>query len=269
MRPSILKALNPDIIVEMLDMAYRLEEWDKMLNAAGVLHSYAQCVYEERLYHKAKGLPVPNLDTGRPLVYYFGFSHLMRGIAYLNKQMYSQSKESISCYAELGWMEDLGSEGQAVAEEFRGLARANLYIVEILSGRTEVLEEYTRFLEEHPEELLPGLGAIVQAAVQYGLDVKDLLDRYAEQSAGFGAYEDRDNISQYYCYCYHLALYRMQEGSAQEALDWTIHSLQLAHRSGHDGHFKRSLALYEKLRGIETAEGDRRYDEVLADCLAM
>lgn len=46
MYPSIMKSLNPDIIVEMLELAYRFEDWDKMLNTTGILYSYAQCIYE-------------------------------------------------------------------------------------------------------------------------------------------------------------------------------------------------------------------------------
>ncbi|MEK3880700.1 DNA-binding protein [Paenibacillus sp. FSL M7-0420] len=267
MRPSILKLLNPDIIVEMLDMAYRLEDWDKMLNTAGILYSYAQCIYEERQYHKAKGLPLPLVDTQRPLVYYFGFSHLMQGIAYQKQRKYDEARETIYRYAELGWMEDLGVEGEAIAEEFRGLACANLYIVEILSGRTEFLEGYTQFLQDNPEELLPGLGTIVQAAVQYRLDVDDLLHTFAEQSAGFGDYEDAGNLSHYFNYCYYLALYHKRAGRLPEALDWTMQSLRLAHQSGHDGNFKRCLALFELLRGKVTVEEERRYREVMAECL--
>ncbi|MEK3900242.1 DNA-binding protein [Paenibacillus sp. FSL R7-0179] len=269
MRPSILKLLNPDIIVEMLEMANRLEDWNKVLNTAGILHSYAQCIYEERQYHKAKGLPVPLMDMQRPLVYYFGFSHLMRGIAYQKQQKYDEAREMIYRYAELGWMEDLGVEGETIAEEFRGLARANLYMVDILSGKNGLLEEYRCFLQDHPEELLPGLGTILQAAVDYGLDVDDLLHTFAEQSAGFGDYEDAGNLSYYLNYCYHLALYHKRGGRLPEAMDWMMQALRLAHQSRHDSNFKRCLASFEALRGKVTAEESRRYDEVLADCLAQ
>ncbi|MFC6647903.1 DNA-binding protein [Paenibacillus rhizoplanae] len=269
MRPSILKLLNPDIIVEMLEMAYRLEDWDKMLNTAGILYSFAQCIYEERQYHKAKGLPVPLVDTQRPLVYYFGFSHLMQGIAYQKQQKYDEARETIYCYAELGWMEELGGEGEEIAEEFRYLARANLYIVEILSGRMEFLEGYTQFLQDNPEELLPGLGTIVQAAVHYRLDVDDLLHRFAEQSAGFGDYEDADNLSHYFSYCYHLALYHRRAGRLQEGLDWTMQSLRLAHQSRHDGNFKRCLALFEALREGLTDEQAGGYHGLLQECLGQ
>ncbi|WP_341346211.1 DNA-binding protein [Paenibacillus sp. FSL H3-0469] len=269
MRPFILKILNPDIIVEMLEMANRLEDWDKMLNTAGILYSYAQCIYEERQYHKAKGIPVPLMDMQRPLVYYFGFSHLMRGIAYQKQQKYDDAREMIYRYAELGWMEDLGEEGEVIAEEFRGLARANLYMVDILSGQTGLLEEYCCFLQDHPEELLPGLGTILQAAVDYGLDVDDLLHTFAEQSAGFGDYEDAGNLSHYFSYCYHLALYHKRTGRIQEALDWMMQSLRLAHQSGHDGNFKRCLALFEALREGVTDEQAGGYHELLQECLGQ
>ncbi|WP_405105321.1 DNA-binding protein [Paenibacillus sp. FSL K6-1217] len=269
MRPSVLKLLNPDIIVEMLEMAYRLEDWDKVLNTAGILYSYAQCIYEERQYHKATGHPVPLMDMQRPLVYYFGFSHLMRGFAYQKQQKYDDAREMIYRYAELGWIEDLGVEGEAIAEEFRGLARANLYAVEILSGKTGLLEEYCCFLQDHPEELLPGLGTILQAAVDYRLDVDDLLHTFAEQSAGFGDYEDAGNLLHYFSYCYHLALYHKRAGRIQEALDWMMQSLRLAHQSRHDGNFKRCLALFEALWEGVTDEQAGEYHELVQKCLGQ
>ncbi|MEK4061477.1 MULTISPECIES: DNA-binding protein [Paenibacillus] len=267
MYPSIMKSLNPDIIVEMLELAYRFEDWDKMLNTTGILYSYAQCIYEERQYCKAKKLPVQILDTERPLVYYFGFSHLMRGIVCQKQGKYEEARNSIFCYAELGWMEDLGEDGIEIAEEFRYLARANLYIVEILSGKTELLEGYARFLQENPEELLPGLDTILQAAIQYGLDVDGLLHTFAEQSAGFGDYEDADNISHYYSYCYHLALYHKREDRVPEALDWTMNCLELFHRSGHDRNFKKCLALFELLRVAATDEQIQRYQNIMMQFL--
>ncbi|WP_331709828.1 hypothetical protein [Paenibacillus riograndensis] len=55
----------------------------------------------------------------------------------------------------------------------------------------------------------------------------------------------------------------------QEALEWTIQSLRLAHQSRHDGNFKRCLALFESLREDVTEEQARRYHEVLTECLGQ
>lgn len=54
-----------------------------------------------------------------------------------------------------------------------------------------------------------------------------------------------------------------------EAVDWTLQALLLAHRSGHDGHFKHCLALFAALREGVTEEQTRRYHEVLAECLGQ
>ncbi|WP_144415290.1 DNA-binding protein [Paenibacillus durus] len=267
MRPSILRSLKPDIIVEMLEMAFHCENWDKLLNTSDILYSYAQCIYEERQYYKAKKLPVPLVNMARPLVYYYGFSHLMRGIAYQKQGQYDQARESIDKYAELGWMEDLGEEGMQIVEEFRFLARANGFALDILSGKTERLAEYVVFLKNNPEELLPGLDTILQAALRHGLNVDELLDTFAEQAAEFGEYEDAGNVSHYYSYCYHLALYHKQAGGQDKALKYVMQALMLAHQSGNDRNFKKCMALFESLREGATEERIRQFEERLRGCL--
>ncbi|MDT3425288.1 tetratricopeptide (TPR) repeat protein [Paenibacillus forsythiae] len=267
MRPSILKLLKPDIIVEMLEMVFQFENWDKLLNTSDILYSYAQCIYEERQYFKAKRLPVPHVEMARPLVYYYGFSHLMRGTACQKQGQYDQARESINKYAELGWMEDLGEEGMQIVEEFKFLARANGYALDILSGKTERLAEYVAFLQDNPEELLPGLDTVLQAALRHNLNVDHLLDAFAEQEAEFGEYEDAGNVSHYYSYCYHLALYHKQAGRQDQALTYVMRSLILAHDSGNDRNFKKSMALFESLREGAAEERLQQFEERLRGCL--
>ncbi|WP_240036734.1 hypothetical protein [Paenibacillus amylolyticus] len=95
MRSSILKSLKPDIIVEMLDMAVAFENWNKVLETAGVLYQCAQCIYEERVECQEKGGSKLYTHTERPLVYYMGWSHMMRGMAY-QKQGRSIRRELVS-----------------------------------------------------------------------------------------------------------------------------------------------------------------------------
>ncbi|MNN59235.1 hypothetical protein D3C81_1743370 [compost metagenome] len=108
--------------------------------------------YEERQYCKATGKRIPFIKMDHPLVYYFSISEQMRGIAYLNLGDYEQARNSIYRYAELGWVEDLGEEGQVITRDFRLLAKVNLYAVEILSGKTELLNDYVRVLQSFPRK---------------------------------------------------------------------------------------------------------------------
>ncbi|WP_311080837.1 DNA-binding protein [Paenibacillus polymyxa] len=267
MRTSILRSLKPDIIVEMLEMAVAFENWKKVMETADILYQCVQRIYEERQYHKAMKLSIPHVHLERPLVYYFGFSHLMCGMAYQNQGTYEQARECIYKYAELGWMEDLREEDIQVVEEFRFLAKSNLYAVDILSGNIGLIEEYVAFLQDNLEEILPGLNTILQAALMYHLDVADILHTFAEQIDEFESYEDAENISYYYSYCYHLALYYRKYDRLQDAVGLTLQAMQLADQSGNDRNFKKCTALFESLRESATAEQIREYRQMLIQSL--
>ncbi|ASR49795.1 DNA-binding protein [Paenibacillus kribbensis] len=268
MKTSILESLKPDIIVEMLEMAVAFENWKKVMETADILYQCVLHIYEDRQYHKAMKLPIPHVQLERPLVYYFGLSHLMGGMSHQHQGAYEQARECIYKYAELGWMEDLkGEEDIQVVEEFRFLAKTNLYAVDILSGNIKLVEEYVAFLQDNLEEILPGLNTILQAALMYHLDVGDILHTFAEQIDEFGSYEDAENVSYYYSYCYHLALYYRNCGRLQDAVGITVRAMQLADQSGNDRNFKKCTALFESLRESATAEQIREYRQMLMQCL--
>ncbi|MXO76415.1 DNA-binding protein [Paenibacillus sp. OT2-17] len=267
MQEDILKSLKPDVIVQLLKMAYSFGNWAQVETTSGILYSHVQRIYEERQYHKAMKLPIPHVNLERPLVYYFGLSHLMCGMAHQNQGTYEQARECIYKYAELGWMEDLKEEDIQVVEEFRFLAKTNLYAVDILSGNIELVEEYVGFLQDNLEEILPGLNTVLQAALMYHLDVGDILHTFAEQIDEFGSYEDAENISYYYSYCYHLALYYRKCGRLQDAVGLTVQAMQLADQSGNDRNFKKCTALFESLRESATAEQIREYRQMLMQSL--
>ncbi|ULO07695.1 DNA-binding protein [Paenibacillus sp. 19GGS1-52] len=268
MRSSILKSLKPDIMVEMLENAFLLENWDKILNTSDILFSYAQCIYEERQDLKSKGLPLPlAVETLHPLVYYYGFSHLMCGFAHQKQGHYDQAREYIIKYADLGWFDDLGEEGLQLVEEFRFLAKTNLYTLDILAGKTDQLEEYVLFLQDYPEELLPGQDTVLQAVLRYDMNLYELLHAFAQQFTEFGESNDGANISYYYNYCYYLAVYHKRAGRHAEALECILQCIILAHKSHNNGDFRNCMALFQSLRDRATEVQIRQYQEVLTASL--
>ncbi|MEK4324633.1 DNA-binding protein [Paenibacillus sp. FSL R7-0312] len=211
MHLSILKAFNPDFLVEMLETAHSFEQWGKLLYTADILHSYAQRIYEERLYYKAIGMTIPIVKMQHPLVYYFGFSQQMRGVACQHLGDFEQARESIYRYVELGWMEDLGTDGHEIAREFRYLAKVNLYAVEILSGKTELLNNYARFLHSYPKGLLNGLIVIMQTALCYGLDVDEQLSYLNDDINEIKSDRDKTAQSKYRKFCNLVESYKIQK----------------------------------------------------------
>ncbi|MEK4513549.1 DNA-binding protein [Paenibacillus sp. FSL K6-2524] len=241
---TLYESLHPDVIVKMLKMAFSFENWDKLSEISNVLCICVHRIYEEQ----QEGVPRKYVYLERPLVYYYGFGLLMRGLALLKQGKYEQSGECVSKYTDLSWMTPLDEEGYQIVEDFRFYAKANRYALDILSGRDERMDEYVHFLRENPEEVLPGLNNILQSAFLHNLDVDHILHVFAEEIGRFGDYEDSVNVAYYYTYSYFLAVYLIKKGKYRESVDYIIQSLSLSHKLHNDREFKQCIALFETYR---------------------
>ncbi|MCP1423867.1 tetratricopeptide (TPR) repeat protein [Paenibacillus xylanexedens] len=265
MRKSILKSLKPDIIVEMLDMAVAFENWNKVMERADMLYQCVQSFHEERQEYRSKGVPAPHINIERPLVYYYGFSHLMRGMAHQKMGQVDQARACIDQYAELGWMEDLDEVGMQAVQEFRHKAQVNRYALEIEAGQVQLLEEFVNFLLEHPEEWLVGLKVITEAAVRHRWQIDHVLQVIEDQIQGVGREIDSLNNDDVYHYCYQRACYEQWMGRPQEAVEFILKAIRLAGKLGMDQYFIRCMALLESLREEATAEQIGRYRVMLEE----
>ncbi|MCL6663071.1 DNA-binding protein [Paenibacillus amylolyticus] len=265
MRSSILKSLKPDIIVEMLEMAMAFESWNKVMERADMLYQCVQAIHEERQEYQSKGVPAPHIHTERPLVYYYGFSHLMRGMAHQKMGQVDQARAFIDQYAELGWMEDLDEVGIQVVQEFKHKAQVNRYALEIEAGQVELLEEFVNFLQEHPEEWLAGLKVIMEAAVHHRWQIDRVLQVFEDQMLGDGTEMNSSNNDDMYHYSYQRALYEQWMGRAQKAVEFILQAIQLADKLEVDRYFIRCTALLESLREEATAEQIVRYRVLLEE----
>ncbi|MCP1187464.1 DNA-binding protein [Paenibacillus sp. 1781tsa1] len=263
MRASILKSLKPDIIVEMLDMALAFENWNKVMERAYMLYQCVQSIHEERQECRSKGVLAPHTYIERPLVYYYGFSHSMRGVAHQKMGQVDQARACIDQYAELGCMEDLDEVGLQVVQEFRHKAQVNRYALEIEAGQVQLLEEFVNFLLEHPEEWLVGLKVITEAAVRHRWKIDRVLHVFEDQIQGDGREMDSSNNDDMYHYCYQRALYEQWMGRPQEAVEFILQAIRLADKLGMDRYFIRCSALLESLREEATAEQIGRYRVML------
>ncbi|WP_339787598.1 DNA-binding protein [Paenibacillus sp. FSL R7-0313] len=265
MRASILKSLKPEIIVEMLDMAVAFENWNKVMERADMLYQCVQSIHEERQEYKSKGVPAPHIHIERPLVYYYGFSHLMRGMAHQKMGQVDQARACIDQYADLGWMEDLDEVSVQVVQEFKHKAQLNRYALEIEAGQVQLLEEFVNFLLEHPEEWLAGLKVITEAAVRHRWQIDRVLDVFEDQIQGDGKETDSSNNDHMYHCCYQRALYEQWMGRPQEAVEFILQAIRLANKLGMDRYFIRCTALLESLREEATEEQIGRYRVMLEE----
>ncbi|MCY9751354.1 hypothetical protein M5W75_16290, partial [Paenibacillus larvae] len=125
---------------------------------------------------------VTELKTEQPLVMYYGQSYLIKSAALFKQGYYEKAKQYIEGYEDLSWFEVLDEQGKKEVEKFRLWAKANKYCIELLLGNVSVLDEYTNYLAEHPNEIPTGLARIMEAANAHGFSIEHILERFPEFS---------------------------------------------------------------------------------------
>ncbi|MFB5265874.1 hypothetical protein ACE41H_03620 [Paenibacillus enshidis] len=174
-----LDGLKIDSLVDLLKAAYILEDYDHMIEIADKLLISAERVYSKRKQSLELGKRYVYLDGKRHIVYYFGFSQLMKGIALGKKELYEESLACIKDYADLSWLDDGSKEAGEEISAFKMFAKANTFSVSLLDGKQEYLDPYVQFLKEsRVEELLPGLMTILISAINHGFHVDSVFDHF-------------------------------------------------------------------------------------------
>jgi tetratricopeptide (TPR) repeat protein len=248
----ILKSLKPDIVIGMLDMAADFENWDKVLETADILYQCVKCIHEERRERQSKGCSAPYNPTERPLLYYYGYSLEMKGLAYQKLGRVEEARACIRRYAGLEWMDILNEAEEQVVQEFKLKAQVNRYALEIEAGQAELLEEYVGFLRMHPKEQMRGLTTIMEAAVRYGWKVDQILHTFSEQIEGFNIESGSSNNDKMYHFFYQRAIYEQWMGRPRDAVECILQALRLAHELEMDRYFRRCASKFESLREAAT-----------------
>jgi hypothetical protein len=258
-----------DTPVNMIKLSFSFEDEVNMIALCDQLYTRASQRYQEQQLHKARKKHIRPIHTKRPLVYYYGYSHLMKGMAFQKQGKYVEARDCIEKYAELGWFNGLDPNGDAEVEYYRYAARANLYALDILSGQSGVLQEYVQFLHHNPEELLPGLLSIVEGASRHNYFLQPVLEQFAEQIADFKFLEEPVNVSYYFRFCYQLSRYYIKQQQITVALDYILQSLMLSDTLGmeHEHEFKKCTAIFEIFRSQATATQQDNYISILKGVL--
>lgn len=255
-----------DAILKILRIYFTLHMWDEVDRFSEKLHNIASKIYNEHQQKRAQKLKV-DLFAELPLVFYYGFSYLAKSTALQKQGNYGAAKEYLAKYSELGWFNELDEPGQEEVERFRLYAKANSYTLDLLSGKTEILADYVKFLGENPEEILPGMVTIMESANLHKMSVDDVLVTFEKQISEFIHYEDHINKTHNYTFLYQLAIYSAKKSDYLKALEYTLQALQLSHMLNNDGDFKKCTALFEVLRDFATLEQLEKHKKILNEVI--
>ncbi|WP_151736953.1 DNA-binding protein [Paenibacillus tengchongensis] len=255
-----LNGINADSLVQMLRASFTLENWDGILQIADRLLCEVNRFYSIIQYEHANGQRVSTFGLNRSIVYYFGYSMCLKGIALEKLGRYVEARECISRYGELGWIKDIDEDSHAEVEYYREIARANQYVIELKEGNTAILPDYLALLRHNDEEVLPGIIYILESAIKHEYNVDDILNEFKDRIMAMDQQnETKRNIRYYIDYIYLVAKYFSLNGKIYEAIDNLLLALSTSVRMKDDTGFRKSAALFEKLRNQATSGQRDKY----------
>ncbi|MGM1044738.1 MAG: hypothetical protein ACQEXX_01190 [Bacillota bacterium] len=245
--------IDIDTLVSMIKMAYAFDNWKQVISLSDDLLEKSTPDNKKILMKK-------------PLVYYFGYSHLMKGLALQKLKIYKESMACVHIYSDLNWI-DNSQEGKYYIDSFQTFAKANLLTLELLMGVSDKLPEYLDILIKNPDEALPGLITIIESALVHNFDVDKEISQLIPYISEYNHQNRPVRIAYYLTAHYLLALYYYKKRKYSNAIVFTLHNITESDKLSNDRYFKRSIALFDVLKAHASVPQMTEYSDKLHSIL--
>lgn len=265
--------LQLDALLQLANVHFSLHQWKEVIQFADEMQALMLIIlHQKKERERRKVADTDRFETERHLVFYYGQSFLLKGNALEWMGHYEEALQFIAGYEDLSWFDDLGHVGSKEVEKFSFFARANRHNLNVLMGQFECLPDYMAFLDEHPEEWLPSMLTIMNAANSYGYAADDVLTRFSKQlehlltsdygdsHAYYQAVFQRDRCARL---CYQLALYHLRHDRHEKGLEWLLKALSLAMTCNNKNLIINCAAYFEQYRRQAAAEQKQSYEYLM------
>lgn len=256
------ESLDLDTLVKLIQINYTLENWEEVLSFSDELMILAKEIHTELVETEST-----SHEFKQHIIYYFGYSYLMTSLSYQKLGELNKSREYISFYANLDWLNDSTETGKFIIDDFKFFASANTLQIDVLDGKQERIAEYVEFLVKTPEQALQGLINILRSANQFNYDVDSEINQLSIHIKDYTHYKEKVKAAHYLSYQYQLALYRHKREEHEVAIDLTLHILFAADQLGNDKYFKKSISLFEVIRKYGSVSQLKMCYDILNDII--
>ncbi|WP_422660947.1 hypothetical protein ACK8P5_10855 [Paenibacillus sp. EC2-1] len=238
-----------DSAVKMIKLTYSLELWEQLIDLSNKLYIRANHIYKNRFMKPIRVL------AERPLVYYYGYSLLMKGHGYKELGRYDKALQCIDRYSNLYWFEeDFNEDDIREVQYFQYISEPNRFEIHLLSGDFNSLDAYVDYLARNRNELLPGLISILKAANNHNYNIDSIINRFSHDivfSVGHAS-QDVINTAYYQSFLQQIIDYKINHFEHHSAIDYTFQLLFYAHKAANDGLYKHAIVCFESLREYAT-----------------
>ncbi|USB33805.1 DNA-binding protein [Paenibacillus sp. YPG26] len=253
-----------DALLKLANVCFTLHKWKEVEKYSDELRALAQAVYREQLRRKVREKSCEVLDTERHLVVYYGQGYLLKTVALQKQDLYDKAKKYVTGYADLSWFENLNEIGWMEVKKFKVWARANAYTLEMLTGNIDILPDYCQFLQDHPEEILPGLLTIVESANKYGFYADPVIEQCSQVIQKLNN-QNPIEVDRHYSYRYQLSIYHFRKNQYIEGIAHILVALKLAYLQNNDRDVIQSVTLFEAYRAHASEQQKREYQLLMEE----
>ncbi|OWR26967.1 DNA-binding protein [Saccharibacillus sp. O23] len=255
-----------DGLLQLTNVYFNLGRWGDVEFHADELRSFSKNVYQNITHKKKMKDKKEQLNTERHLVVYYGQGYLQKGNALEHQGKYDEAMKYIEGYSDLSWFEDLDEIGIIEVKKFHYWAIANRFNLTILKGDPSVLGDYSRFLEEHPHEVLPSVLTILESANKHGFNIEEILEKFLPEMIEENKnnyYNTSFSLNRQSNFYYQLALYQTKNKNYNFAINFTLQALELSIRINNRFVSIQSVALFEELRSRALQEQIKEYENLI------
>lgn len=240
-----LNLLDLDAATRILKMTYSFESWHNLLKLSNAFFSKVTNIYND-----FTTLKTFDSNHKKPLVYYYGYGLLMKGLANKELENYEEARKCIESYSDLSWFRGLNDEGLCEVEYYKYISEPNQYEVDLLSGDIDLIDHYVSFLGRHPNEVLPGLITLLKVATKYNLNIESELNQFSVAISEIESMSTTEVIIASYQQTFLLSMikYKTTIQDYRVAIEYCIKLLNTSDITNSDNIFKKAIVNFESLR---------------------
>lgn len=208
--------------------SFNLHKWEEVETYVDEFRVVVKAIYNEKVRRLESKKKCEPLVTEHPFVFYYGYTYLMKSIAFQKREQYEEAKKYISYYADLSWMQGLDEENLKQVQQFKLWAEGNNFTVDLLMGNKGVIPKYVQYLKEHPKEILAGLLTLLESANKHEFSIDEILEDFREQISEWDGRNDMTHRTYCFSFLHELAIYNFKHLRIHQGLNCTLQCLNLS-----------------------------------------
>jgi transcriptional regulator with XRE-family HTH domain len=259
-----------DALKDLSNIFLSLRKWTKAKYYSQLMGRISKNLYDRKINRKKQERK--SAVPAKPLFGYILYSNLMLGAIAAENADYDQALYYVSCYEDLSWVVETDDESEQTKKQFQEWAIGNKYLYRLMSGNTDVLEEYVDYVSARKNEVLMALFKIVQAANFYRFDIDKYLERFRdfitdqlERSETVGSYTTHFFDDRFANFLTDVGLYYLSRNNIHNGIRYILDSLAVSYKINNAANIVRCCSTIEKIRSKIDHSDLQKYTSIMKE----